>query len=371
MLISSLSPGGGSIAISPVGRIGFAISLAPHEEKPLPRSIFLDDGTSSLDKPSVSSDAHLVEGGSGLASSAGELIRNSSGPTWSLRDSSGRVLIDSAPEPQWSKDSAHPEVIFVLPHREGKEAHIYGSGNRTHELMQAKGNSHLGNGVAVIPFYWSTDGYAVFAVSADDNAPAKWHFSDDDNSIEWDFPGDKADLYLIPAATYADAARGYAELTGAAGVPPRWTFGYLQSRWGWKDRAYIDDAEKRFIDDKLPVDAFIIDFEWYTTTPDYGMKSQGNSDFHDFGWNPALFPDPAAQIAELHSKGIHFVGIRKPRLGNSELLKMVRAKGWTLPQTGRELIDLRGLNYRDPAVRDWYAQQMEPLLRRHRRMVGR
>jgi alpha-glucosidase len=363
MLISTFSPGGGSMAISPVGRTGFVISLAPHEEKPLPRSIFLDDGTSSQDKSSVASNARLTENGSGIASSAGEIIRNSGGLTWSLRDSSGRTLIDSAAEPRWGRDSNHPEVIFVLPHGKAAAAPIYGSGNATHELIQSKGNSHLDNGVAVVPFYWSTEGYAAFAVSADDNAPAKWHLTEDGNSIEWDFLGERADLYLIPAATFAQAARGYAEITGAAGVPPRWTFGYLQSRWGWKDKAYIDDAEKHFLDDQLPVDAFIFDFEWYTTTPDYGMKSEGTANFHDFGWNPALFPDPAGQIAELHSKGIHFVGIRKPRLGNDQLLKMIREKGWNLPQTGHQLIDLRGLNFRDPAVRDWYAQQMEPLLR--------
>ena len=144
-------------------------------------------------------------------------------------------------------------------------------------------------------------------------------------------------------------------------MPPRWAFGYLQSRWGWKSRADVTDALHQFVSRKLPVDAFIFDFEWYTKQPDYDVKPAGEAGFTDFGWNPAVFPDPAAQLSELHDAGVRFVGIRKPRLGNADLLKFVRSKDWDF--RGGTSYDARDLRYDVPGLRDWYAKQTGPLLR--------
>jgi alpha-glucosidase len=168
----------------------------------------------------------------------------------------------------------------------------------------------------------------------------------------------------MPAANLYDAASDFAELSGPPAIPPRWAFGYLQCRWGWKDRAYIEDTLKQFNERKLPVDAFIFDFEWYTTSPDYKLPPEGQTNFVDFGWNPALFPDPAKQLADYHEQGIRVMGIRKPRLGNSETLQMIREKGWGMPHIeGHEAFDARDINFKNPDVRVWYAQQTGPLLK--------
>jgi len=62
-------------------------------------------------------------------------------------------------------------------------------------------------------------------------------------------------------------------------------------------------------------------------------------------------------------------GIRKPRLGNTELLKFAKSKGYILP--GDEMLgasgskqlegvlyaDQRNINYSIPEARTWYAEQ--------------
>ncbi len=55
-------------------------------------------------------------------------------------------------------------------------------------------------------------------------------------------------------------------------------------------------------------------------------------------------------------------GIRKPRLGNTDLLVFAKSQGWILP--GGELAkgelayaDQRNINYSKPEARDWYAKQ--------------
>jgi alpha-glucosidase len=173
-------------------------------------------------------------------------------------------------------------------------------------------------------------------------------------------PGAGADLYLMPAPNLYDWLRDQAELTGFAPVPPRWAFGYMQSRWGWKNKAYIDDTFAHFRQDQLPVDTFIFDFEWYTITPDYAVKAAGDPAFVDFGWNPALLPNPATQISDFAQQGLHIVGIRKPRIGNSENLAMARDKGWVLPinplnSNGGD-IRSRDLDFSNPETRAWWAE---------------
>ena len=325
------------------------------------RSIFLADST---DQPPVS--AKVVHEGKlvGVATADGELLIDPANGDWTLHDGKGGIIIPLSKIGEVPKtDMQSPRVVIDVEWQKGKSPAFYGSGNGAVSLLETQGLSRVGNGVAVVPRYWSDSGYAVLAVGADDNAPASWKISDEQDHLTWRFPGSSADLYLMPAATLYDAAAAYAQLSGPPAVPPRWTFGYLQCRWGWKDRAYIEDTLKQFSDRKLPVDAFIFDFEWYTDEPDYKLTPVGATNFVDFGWNPLLFPEPAAQLTNYQAQGVRVVGIRKPRLGNSETLKMIRAKGWDMPHiAGREAFEARNLNFQNPDARAWYAQQLGTLI---------
>lgn len=297
----------------------------------------------------------------GVRAAAGELLIDSGDGRWTLRDGKGGTLIPLSRIGQEKKDTTGKLTVALEVERAmDKPIALYGSGNGIASLQQKQGLSRVGNGLAVVPYYWSDSGYAALAVSGDDNAPAGWSSVDGQNHLTWSFADASADLYLLPAATLYDAAAAFAELSGHPAVPPRWTFGYLQSRWGWKDRAYIEDTLKQFIERKIPVDAFIFDFEWYTKYPDYKVPPEGEADFSDFAWNPVLFPEPAPQVANYGAQGVRVVCIRKPRLGNSETLKMVRAKGWGLPPV--EGFEARNLDFRNPDVRAWYAQQLGKLI---------
>jgi len=301
----------------------------------------------------------------GIKARMGSLMMNPENGKWLLQDANGQMII---PEHEIGDldqpiTASNPQIEVRLGWDKKTPVEVYGCGNDVGSLKHTEGKAGVGDGRATIPYYWSKAGYAVLAVTADDNHPASWRGATNGESVTWTFPGQRADLYLMPTATLKDAATAYARLTGAAPVPPLWTFGYLQSRWGWTNGTEVEAALGRFHDLNIPVEAFIFDFEWYTRKPDYELADAGEPGFADFGWNTNLFPDLVQEIKKFKAQDVHFVGIRKPRLGNDELLKMVRAKAWDLKPHCAEKVPARDLNFADPNFREWYIQQSADLLR--------
>lgn len=338
----------------------FRLSVALDGVPEVLSSTFLNDATNATFTGWHEVRRHRMVG---IETAGGELLMSPKDGEWTLENASGRTLIPRHALGDFNTDARPGSINLTLGWNKHKPIYVYGCGNGVNALEQSNVKTRVGNGVAIIPYYWSDAGYSVLAVTANDNRPARWAAATDGSAVTWTFPGSKADLYLMPSETLKDAAKDYARLTGYAPVPPRWTLGYLQSRWGWANRAYIEDTLAKFQQFKLPVDAFIFDFEWYTRTPDYTLPSAGLADFKDFSWNTNLFPDPTEQIASYKTQGVHFVGIRKPRMGNDATLAMVRKNHWDLARlSGREKFESRDVNFADPAFREWYISQMAPLL---------
>jgi alpha-glucosidase len=370
----------------------FRLSISYHG-KPGPNSTTFLDPKSSPPAWEMIKTGNLV----GIKSAAGELLFDPATSRWTLLDAGGNTVIPPSgigelittrpiptlvpvlcadskqhkwvnymvPDPSISPDTCYIDIPVQL--RAKAPSEVYGCGNASGMLLQSKGETHNGNGLAIIPYYWSPSGYAVLAVSRDDEKPASWKPAANGSSLVWHFLGNKADLYLMPADSLHTAAHAYGQLSGMPAVPPRWSFGYLQGKWGWTSRAFIEDALNHFLKHNLPVDAFLFDFEWYTPQNDYELL-QGDPAYPDFGWNPATFPQPAEQIDAYRAEGIHFVGIRKPRMGNTVALKLMRDNGWLLrPKIHIDLPSplMHVGNFANADFRAWYAAQSQPLLQKN------
>ncbi|MCW3092486.1 MAG: yicI 2 [Ferruginibacter sp.] len=338
---------GRQVMLSVAKNAAFCLSLNDSIVPSAIKSVFIDEGNRSTIPYSVIAAAPYY----GIRTSHGKLMINSVTKVWSLYDAAGRALI---------QDGAFSFTDSAIQITHTATGLLYGAGNKsTKDLVKNRSGSSAGNGVADIPYFWNSVGYSAFAVSANDDIPATWNRVTDKAGLTWTFAGKAANLYLWPAKSMYDAARGYVELTGRPKLPPRWAFGYLQSKWGWDDSAYVSDVANKFRSHQLPVDAFIFDFEWYTTTPDYALKKEGKADFTDFTFNPKLFPKAATQIAALKRQDIKFIGIRKPRLGNAALLDTARKNGWLISSN----TDSRDLNYSNAAMRKWYMEKNRPLIK--------
>jgi len=329
----------------------FRLSVSKQGEPTAIQSIFIDTETQVPVSYKIVTKSPVF----GIETSFGKLLFNTSNGQWALYDSNTKELIREGLV-EGSKDT------IIIRQGVDTKGLYYGSGNMNNpELIKTHSNSSLGNGFAGIPYFWSTTGFSAFGVSTNDNKPAQWDINEKHQTI-WTFTGTSADLYLWPAKDLYAALKGYIQLTGRPKLPPRWAFGYLQSRWGWEDRKYIEDAIVQFRTRKIPVDAFIYDFEWYTSLPDYGVKPKGESGFNDFRFYDKLFPEPAKQIAEYKNQGIKFIGIRKPRLGNAVNLDYARSRGWLIHQDKDMGMNSRDLDFSNDSARAWYKEQMKPLL---------
>ena len=325
----------------------FCLSLNTSSVPSSIKSIFIDGQNSTVEKYTLISAPPYY----GIKTASGKLMINVSTKVWSLYNAAGNILIN---------DGAFSSVDTLTEITHTATGRMYGSGNKsTKDLVKNRSSSSPGNGQADIPYFWNSVGYCAFGVSENDDKPATWNRVNNQTMLTWKFSGKAANLYLWPAKTLYKGAGEYVKLTGRPKLPPRWAFGYLQSKWGWDDSTYVADVAAKFRTHKLPVDAFIFDFEWYTTMPDYTVGKEGKDGFSDFSFNAKVFPSPAKQIADLGRQGIKFIGIRKPRIGNTERLDTARKNGWLIsPNT-----DSRDLNFSNPALQKWYKDRNKPLLK--------
>jgi alpha-glucosidase/alpha-D-xyloside xylohydrolase len=103
------------------------------------------------------------------------------------------------------------------------------------------------------------------------------------------------DIFLMLIDKPAEMLREWAELTGYPYMPPLWSLGYQQSHRTLLSREAVLDEVKQFRQRKLPCDTMI-----YLGT---GFCPAGwNMGQGSFVFNPAIFPDPAAMVQEIHDQ---------------------------------------------------------------------
>ncbi|HVT11406.1 MAG TPA: TIM-barrel domain-containing protein [Fimbriimonadaceae bacterium] len=105
------------------------------------------------------------------------------------------------------------------------------------------------------------------------------------------------------------------ELTGPVPMPPKWAMGFMNSQWK-TDENEIKSIISTYRQKQIPIDSFIMDFDF---------KAWGEDDFGEFRWNstnnpgnfePNKFPDGQSGLfgKQMADQGIHLVGIMKPRV---------------------------------------------------------
>lgn len=104
-------------------------------------------------------------------------------------------------------------------------------------------------------------------------------------------------VYIIDADSLTDICREYRGLIGPSYLPPKWAFGYIQSRWGYECEDDLRTVVKEHRDRHIPLDGVCMDIDYM-------------DDYMDFTWDKRKFPDMAAfnqEMAQNHARMIPII----------------------------------------------------------------
>jgi alpha-glucosidase len=121
----------------------------------------------------------------------------------------------------------------------------------------------------------------------------------DPNSIEWQVWGPELDCYLIAGPSIAEVVAHYTALTGRTPLPPLWSLGMQQSRWGYSHQQEILGIIEGYRSRNLPLDVAYLDIDYMD-----GYKI--------WTFDQARYPDPKLLSQQAAAQGVKLVTIIDP-----------------------------------------------------------
>lgn len=154
-----------------------------------------------------------------------------------------------------------------------------------------------------IPFYFTNAGYAVY-YNANGNDEFKFLDNTSTATVQYNTKQLYFDCYMYTENTPKKVVGRFYEFSNACSILPKWTFGYIQSKFGYQTEQEIYDLLEQIDKYKMPVSAIVIDLHWY--------KRMG-----DLDWNMDKFPHHKELCAELKKRDIKLLTISQPYFTNN------------------------------------------------------
>src|SRR5262245_40385192 len=207
--------------------------------------------------------------------------------------------VKGVPVQQLMLDPKSPVVTFAL----GKGP-LFGLGEggpqfdrkgSAYATRNGQGGYQLRTHGGRVPIQWfvSTDGWGMFIhrpLGAFDLTGSTGTLTPADDA-------QPLDVFVVSSSDPAVLMREYARITGFAELPPRWSFGYMQSHRTLAGPDEVMWVARTMREKRLPCDALIYLGTEFT-------PSGWNTRNGEFGWKPENFPNPQQTIDTLHAQ--HF-----------------------------------------------------------------
>ncbi|MGK0413729.1 MAG: oligosaccharide 4-alpha-D-glucosyltransferase [Polaribacter sp.] len=139
-----------------------------------------------------------------------------------------------------------------------------------------------------------------------DNAPVGYVDLDSkkNNSLTYETISGRKTYQVIVGNSWIDLIDNYTDLTGKQPLPARWTLGNFSSRFGYHSQKETEETIEKFKEEKIPVDAVILDLYWF------GKELQGTMGNLEVFTDS--FPDMKGMVSRLKDKGVKTVLITEP-----------------------------------------------------------
>lgn len=104
------------------------------------------------------------------------------------------------------------------------------------------------------------------------------------------------DFYVIEGESLNDIVKQFRRMIGRSYIPPKFAFGFGQSRWGYRTAEDFRDIVKKYRENHIPMDMLYMDIDYM-------------DHYKDFTVNEEEFPDFRAFVDEMKEQKIHLVPI--------------------------------------------------------------
>ena len=191
---------------------------------------------------------------------------------------------------------------------------LYGGGaraldmNRRGHRLQLYNRAHYGYETHselmnyTMPLVISSKLYAIHF----DNAPIGYLDLDSkkDNTLTYETISGRKTYQVIVGDSWLDLIDNYTDLTGKQPLIPRWALGNFASRFGYHSQKEVTETVNKFSEEKIPLDAVIIDIYWF------GKDIQGHMGNLEFLKDS--FPNPKRMIKDFKTKGVKTILVTEP-----------------------------------------------------------
>lgn len=195
-----------------------------------------------------------------------------------------------------------------------KDEILYGGGaralgmNRRGHRLQLYNRAHYGYETHselmnyTMPIMMSSNQYLIHF----DNAPIGFLDLDSkkDNTLTYETISGRKTYQVIVGDSWTGLIDNYTDLTGKQPLPPRWVLGNFSSRFGYHSQKEVEATVQKFRDEKIPLDAVIIDIFWF------GKDIQGHMGNLEFLKDS--FPNPVQMIKDLKAKDVNTILVTEP-----------------------------------------------------------
>ena len=129
------------------------------------------------------------------------------------------------------------------------------------------------------------------------------------NTLTYETISGRKTYQIIFGDSWRNLIENYIKLTGTQPLPPRWVLGNFSSRFGYHTQKETEETIAKFKEEKIPVDAVILDLYWFGNDI---KGTMGNLEVYKDS-----FPNMTKMISDFEKLGVKTVLITEPFIVNT------------------------------------------------------
>jgi alpha-glucosidase len=104
----------------------------------------------------------------------------------------------------------------------------------------------------------------------------------DYDTLKITIPSKDFNLYIFKSEDNLGVIREYLKLSGSPFVPPKWAFGYQQSRWSYPTKDVVKEVAEKFREKGIPCDSVYLDLDYMDNYKIFTTSEERFEDFNSF-----------------------------------------------------------------------------------------